>query len=98
MKRASFILMAIEGLFSSTLRAEDGGKVEAGGLTFTYAAPWTLSPTPGMMRVATLLTKVDGVEKPLEAGLLYTIDAADDCMRADVRGCRTANKKITKQM
>jgi len=71
MKRASFILMAIAGLFSSTLRAEDGGKVEAGGLTFTYAAPWTVSPTPGMMRAATLLAKVDGVEKPLEAAFYF---------------------------
>ncbi|MBK8093955.1 MAG: hypothetical protein IPK32_18785 [Verrucomicrobiaceae bacterium] len=83
MKRASFILLALAGFATTTLRAEDGGKVEAGGLNFAYAAPWSLSQTPGMMRVATLLAKAEGVEKPLEAAF-YVFPGGGGGVQANV--------------
>ncbi|MBE7498539.1 MAG: hypothetical protein HS117_26670 [Verrucomicrobiaceae bacterium] len=70
MNRRLFSALALLTLAAAPLHAQDG-KVEAGGLTFTYSAPWKMSDTPGMMRAATLLATVDGVEKPLEAAFYF---------------------------
>jgi len=69
MKRRLFTALALLSL-AAPLRAEDG-KVEVAGLNFKYAAPWTLSDTPAMMRAATLLVKVEGAEKPVEAAFYH---------------------------
>lgn len=71
MNRRLFTTLAALVLAALPLHAEDGGKVEAGGLTFTFSAPWKMSDTPGMMRVATLLATVEGAEKPLEASFYF---------------------------
>ncbi len=70
MKRRLFTTLALLALSSTSVFAEDG-KVEAGGLTFTFSAPWKMSETPGMMRAATLLASVEGTEKPLEAAFYF---------------------------
>ncbi|MFM7605709.1 MAG: hypothetical protein ACKO8Z_11005 [Prosthecobacter sp.] len=54
-------------LATSSLFAQESAVIDAGGLKFKYSTPWMLSDTPGMMRVATLLAKAEGSEKPLEA-------------------------------
>jgi hypothetical protein len=60
-------LVLLLSLAANPLFAEDSAVVDAGGLKFKYNAPWMLSDTPGMMRVATLLAKAEGSDKPLEA-------------------------------
>lgn len=67
MKRRLFTTLALLTLAAAPLLAQDAAVVEAGGLKFKYSAPWMLSDTPGMMRVATLLAKAEGADKPLEA-------------------------------
>ncbi|MBL9130679.1 MAG: hypothetical protein JNG86_05740 [Verrucomicrobiaceae bacterium] len=70
MKHRLLTALALLTLAAAPLHAEDG-KVEAGGLTFKFAAPWKMSDTPGMMRVATLLATVEGAEKPVEAAFYF---------------------------
>ena len=70
MTRRLFTTLALLALTCTPVLAEDG-KVEAGGLTFTFSDPWKMSPTAGMMRVATLLTTVEGVDKPVEAAFYF---------------------------
>jgi hypothetical protein len=67
MKRRLFTTLALLTLAAAPLLAQDAAILEAGGLKFKYSAPWMLSDTPGMMRVATLLAKVEGAEKAIEA-------------------------------
>jgi hypothetical protein len=83
MKRLLFSTLALLSLAVSPLLAQDAAVIDAGGLKFKYSAPWMLSDTPGMMRVATLLAKAEGAEKPLEAAF-YVFPGGGGGVQANV--------------
>jgi hypothetical protein len=66
MKAISLLTLAIVGLLSTSLRAEDAAKLTVGEFTFTVAKPWTTGQNSGMMTKAILNYPVEG-GAPLEA-------------------------------
>lgn len=83
MKHRLIHTLALLSLSVSTILAQDAAVIDAGGLKFKYTAPWMLSDTPGMMRVATLLAKAEGAEKPLEAAF-YVFPGGGGGVQANV--------------
>lgn len=66
MKTRTFIALAITGLLTLTLHAEDAQKLTVGEFTFTLAKPWTQGQNTGMMTKAVINYPVEG-GSPLEA-------------------------------
>ena len=66
MKASSILTLAIVGLFSLSIRAEDAPKLTVGEFTFALAKPWTQGQNTGMMTKAILNYPVEG-GAPLEA-------------------------------